>query len=281
MVNPGNEISSLDFKNIIGGPLVAVIEAQAQAALSTVNYIKTAGFNADGEVVYVSFQYPKEISPFRAGNEGQVINVNVTNSGSGYTAAPKVTFGAPPSGGREATGEARLSNGKVTEIVITDSGQGYTAAPTVTLDPPPTGGSGSPVTAEAKAEVGANKDVKAVTQQMELRVPILTMLPIPYIRIEEMSLNFNVKINSMETYNVSDQLSVGGTLEANQGWGTGSVKLKVSSSYKRTTAAGRSVERTYDMAVHVRAVQDETPGGLETILGILEQAVTSAPIKKN
>jgi hypothetical protein len=193
MPNPGNEISSLDFRNIIGGPLIAVVEAQAQAALSTVNYIKSVGFDADGKVVNVSFRYPKEVSPYRPGNEGQ--------------------------------------------------------APT-----------------------------PAVYQQMELQVPILTMLPIPYIRIEEMSLDFNVKINSMETYNVSDQLDIGGALEFQQGWGSGSVKLNVSASYKRTTSAGTSVERTYDMAVHVRAVQDEPPGGLETILGILEQAVVSTPV---
>lgn len=41
MVAPGQELSSLDFKNIIGGSLIAVVEAQAQAALSSVNFIKS------------------------------------------------------------------------------------------------------------------------------------------------------------------------------------------------------------------------------------------------
>jgi hypothetical protein len=33
-------LSSIDFESMIGGPLVAVINAQAQAAMSTVNFIK-------------------------------------------------------------------------------------------------------------------------------------------------------------------------------------------------------------------------------------------------
>ena len=36
----GKELASLDFKNLIGGPLSAVVEAQAMAAESTVNFIK-------------------------------------------------------------------------------------------------------------------------------------------------------------------------------------------------------------------------------------------------
>jgi hypothetical protein len=289
MPNPGNEISSLDFRNIIGGPLIAVVEAQAQAALSTVNYIKSVGFDADGKVVNVSFRYPKEIYPYRPGNKGQIVRVTIDEGkgGAGYTDPPIVTF-EKPTNGRAAAGTAVISGGKVTGVQITDPGEGYTSvsATTVTIAPPTAaaaaGSSTTPTTtwetAEARCEIGTQAPTPAAYQQMELQVPILTMLPIPYIRIEEMSLDFNVKINSMETYNVSDQLDIGGALEFQQGWGSGSVKLNVSASYKRTTSAGTSVERTYDMAVHVRAVQDETPGGLETILGILEQAVVSTPV---
>ena len=44
MPTPGQELSSIDFESMIGGPLVAVINAQAQAAMSTVNFIKEVGF---------------------------------------------------------------------------------------------------------------------------------------------------------------------------------------------------------------------------------------------
>ena len=44
MPTPGQELSSIDFESMIGGPLVAVINAQAQAAMTTVNFIKEVGF---------------------------------------------------------------------------------------------------------------------------------------------------------------------------------------------------------------------------------------------
>ena len=46
-VNPGQELSSINFSNMIGSPLRAVIEAQAESALSTVNFIKAVGFKQE------------------------------------------------------------------------------------------------------------------------------------------------------------------------------------------------------------------------------------------
>ena len=50
----GKELASLDFKNLIGGPLSAVVEAQAMAAESTVNFIKNMGFDQEGNPQYVT-----------------------------------------------------------------------------------------------------------------------------------------------------------------------------------------------------------------------------------
>ena len=49
--------------------------------------------------------------------------------------------------------------------------------------------------------------------------------------------------------------------------------IKASYSYKSTTNSGNRVERTFTLAIHVRAVQDEMPGGMEKILGILESSI--------
>jgi len=75
MVNPGQELSSIDFASMLGGPLMAVVDAQAKAAMSSVNFIKAVGFKAGtskdpeatdtGEPIYVSFKYPKEVAPYQ------------------------------------------------------------------------------------------------------------------------------------------------------------------------------------------------------------------------
>lgn len=72
MATPGQELASLDFENLIGGPLIAVVHAQAQAAMATVNFIKQVGFKppsglqiatdqTTGEPATVSFTYKKMV----------------------------------------------------------------------------------------------------------------------------------------------------------------------------------------------------------------------------
>jgi len=72
MATPGQELASLDFENLIGAPLIAVVHAQAQAAMATVNFIKQVGFEppagaptateqTTGEPATVTFNYKKMV----------------------------------------------------------------------------------------------------------------------------------------------------------------------------------------------------------------------------
>jgi len=227
MANPGTELASLDFGNLIGGPLTAVITAQSMAAQSTAEFIKSVGFyqkgqkDAEGEdigetPIYVDFKYPKEVSPYQPAVE------------------------------------------KVDAVA-------YVPATDTTPEVP------------AVAAVAAKDAVPAVYQTMQFSVPILTMLPIPFIKVDIMTIDFNAKITSMETQNQSSDLSVGVNLEVKQRWPGGSAKLNASVAYKKSTSSGSSVERTYSMAIHVQASQDEMPAGMEKLLGILEGAMISKP----
>jgi hypothetical protein len=205
---------------MLGGPLVAVINAQAQAAISTVNFIKEVGFKkpaaeetAGGntstqEPIYVTFKYPKELSPYQ---------------------------------------------------------------PAVPADP------GDPAAVPPRPPRAAQPAVPAVYETQKLEVPILTMLPIPFIRIDLTTIDFNAKINSVEYRKTDTNLKIDASLEAKAGWLWGSAKLKVSTSFQRTTSQGNTVDRTYSMAVHIKAVQDEMPAGMEKLLGILEGAIVSTP----
>jgi len=198
--DPGRELSSINFESMLGGPLIAVVNAQAQAAMSSVNFIKAVGFkpgNADdptkaqtGDPIYVSFKYPKEIAAFEPQQPAQV-STTITAAGAGYTAAPAVT--ASGGGGTGLTLTAALgAGGSVASIIVGSPGTGYTSAPTLAIAAPPAGGTQATATAiftAAKAAVPAQFAV------MMLEVPILTMLPIPFIRIEETTIDFNAKIN--------------------------------------------------------------------------------------
>lgn len=56
----GRELASLDFGNLIGGPLNAVVEAQAKSAIATVNFIKEVGFDKEGNVITTEFKYSRK-----------------------------------------------------------------------------------------------------------------------------------------------------------------------------------------------------------------------------
>lgn len=108
-------------------------------------------------------------------------------------------------------------------------------------------------------------DGNPVSKDVNVSVPLLAMLPIPSLRIDQVVIDFNVKLNSVESSSVSDQLGV--NAEVTAGWGP--VNFKVSASYQRKTTSNVEVKREYALNVNVKAVQDEIPAGLEKILGML------------
>lgn len=169
------ELGSIDFENLIGGPLNACVTAQANASMSTVNFIKEVGFEDDGTLRMVDFSY--------------------------------------------------------TKTVPNDDGTGTT------------------------------------TEDISLIVPFVSVLNVPSLRIETCEVDFNVKLNSVYTKDVSSEFGI--DAEVSGGWGP--VKFKVSASYKRSSSTGVKVEKEYTMGVKVVATNDQMPGGLEKVLGILSE----------
>ena len=112
---------------------------------------------------------------------------------------------------------------------------------------------------------GKAADGSPITETVAIRVPLLSLVQIPSLRIEFVDINFNVKLNSVETSNTSSTLGV--TASAQGGWGP--VKFKVSGSYQRSSATGVRVEKEYLLSVKVRAVQDELPAGMEKVFALL------------
>ena len=108
-------------------------------------------------------------------------------------------------------------------------------------------------------------------QQVNIKVPFLTMLTIPSLRIEEMVIDFNAKLTSTETSNVSSEFAASAELGINYKI----VNFKASASYKRSSNRGTSVEKTYNLGVKVTALNDEIPTGLDRILTMLEDSIVS------
>lgn len=185
-----NDLSSIPFDRMIGGPLSACIDAQEQAALSTVNFIDRVGFD------------PK--------NPGHVVNVDFTYK-------------------REGT-------------------------------------------------------------DVQLSVPLLTIVPIPFISIDTVNISFKAALKSISSEDAVDvdrqssydstnsrYLGVGSylrTAEVQRTVMRGSVSTKKDSIATQNSVY--SIEANVD--INVIARQESMPGGLAKVLEMLNQAIS---IKEN
>lgn len=121
-------------------------------------------------------------------------------------------------------------------------------------------------------------------QMVNLVVPLLTIVPIPYIAIDTIDINFvaNISASSSSVSEQSEETQMGGSLgiKANVGWGPFSASADFNANYsskkdsKATQESKYSVEYTMNVAVH--ASQSAMPAGLAAVLNILQSSITEA-----
>jgi len=171
-----SSLAALPIDDLIGAPLTAAIQAQATAAMSSVQFLREVGFDQSNNVLTVTFLYSK----------------------------------SKPDG--------------------------------------------SPGTAT-------------------LTVPLLSILNVPFIRIQDMTIDFDFTIHQIESKDLSTtkngQLATSG---GGQVWGVG-VKTSLKASYSRKEDVKSSIERTATLKIHVKAAQDEMPAGLKEVLDMLKSSI--------
>lgn len=110
-----------------------------------------------------------------------------------------------------------------------------------------------------------------------LTVPLLTVVPIPYLAISEMTIDFVAKISESitATRKAADNRRLQGSSTAKGGWGPVSGSLKASYSSTHTSSSERSskYQTELTMSIHVRATSESMPKGLGRMLDILEKAI--------
>ncbi len=114
-------------------------------------------------------------------------------------------------------------------------------------------------------------------EEFSLTVPILTITPIPYIRIDEMTIDFKAKLTDQVVHKSTSATAVSASVSGSYGsfWTPVKVNFRVSATHKTTSSRASSQKREYSMDIHVRAVQDELPQGLSRILDVLEDAISN------
>ena len=119
------------------------------------------------------------------------------------------------------------------------------------------------------------KDENGVESNFELTVPLLSITPVPYIRIDEMTIDFKAKLTDSIVRRTDTSFSLDSTVSGKYSafWSPIKLEFRVSAAYKTNSSSQASQTREYSMDIHVRAVQDAMPAGLSKILDILEDAI--------
>ena len=289
MYNPGQEISSLDFGAIIGGSLNAVIKAQSQSANTTVDFIKAVGFqkkltkDENGNTleenipINVAFTYDKEVSPAEY-REKKTWQVKVKKGGQGYAEGEnnyKLLVGDTELPVKQIT----VSNGEITDVKLDQLPDTFSAEQDAAIQVICTAGN---VTESAELTLSSTSSydaLPAVVQKMQIQVPILTMMPIPFIKIEHADIDFNVKINSVSSTNSSNTT----TTKADGSFSSGffyKTSLSASFSNQKESKESETVKKDYSLNISIHAVQDDIPAGMSRILDMLEESITAKPIEK-
>ena len=115
-------------------------------------------------------------------------------------------------------------------------------------------------------------DGSVINETVDLSVPLLTIVPVPYIRVQQAVIDFQCTVSS-STIDTS-KTSFG--LDVSASGGFFGVDFSVSASYSTESTRKSEVTRTATLKVQVTAVQDQIPAGLAKVLDILQTAVSDS-----
>jgi hypothetical protein len=119
------------------------------------------------------------------------------------------------------------------------------------------------------------KDENGDEKVFELTVPLLAITSVPYIRIDEMTIDFKAKLTDTIVRKTNSSFSLDSSVSGKYSsfWSPIKLSFRVSAAYKTSTSTTAASKREYSLDIHVRAVQDEMPGGLGKILDMLEDSI--------
>jgi len=105
-------------------------------------------------------------------------------------------------------------------------------------------------------------DGTITSETMNIKAPVLSIVPIPALLIDEVDVKFNMEVKT--SAESSSKTDASASLAGKAGWGPFSVKISGSVSTHRENT--RKTDNSAKYEVHVHASQSEPPEGLMRVL---------------
>jgi hypothetical protein len=94
--------------------------------------------------------------------------------------------------------------------------------------------------------------------------------------VEEVVITFNAKVSSTTQTSTVDTSQYASTYATRWWWWWNTASFSSSYSSQNTRRNSNTEERTFEIEVTVKAVQDDVPAGMAKVLDILEEAIVAA-----
>jgi len=266
-----DEMSNIPFGKIIGGPLIATVEAQGNAARTTVRFLQEnciddysdaptwddVGENGNQDVLSLPSSLANQLPPTERRMHPKklpakilpkgcyVHGSSVSWDGRYYVAKQRVPGDISPTSeaGKEYWREVGVTNIRTVNFRYDQ---------------------------KVKTPNGVSKDSHSLT------IPLMAMVPIPFLRIQQLDVDFNVKLASVEATSSVGRVRAQASVSKRFGFKRfgPSVSIGASFSAQRTKGESNKVSRSYDMGVKIRAGQAEMPVGVERMINLLDKLIT-------
>src|SRR5258706_15888286 len=124
--------------------------------------------------------------------------------------------------------------------------------------------------------------VAATNQTATITVPILSVVPIPFFSIDEMTIDFVAKITEAITASsrASSNSVKSASAQGQGGWGpvSGGFKAGMSSTHTSTSERSSKYQTELTMSIHVLASSESMPKGMGRVLDMLAGLIKSERI---
>ncbi|MDC5721736.1 DUF2589 domain-containing protein [Vibrio europaeus] len=116
-------------------------------------------------------------------------------------------------------------------------------------------------------------------EDVGLEVPVLAIVNIPNLMVDEVDITFDMEVKSSETSSETNDSQGSFSANAKVGWGPLSVTAKVSGSVSSHKENTRSSDNSAKYHVNVHASQAGTPEGLSRVLDIIQDSVAPKSVE--
>lgn len=111
-------------------------------------------------------------------------------------------------------------------------------------------------------------------QNVDIEVPMLSIVNIPNLQIDNVDITFDMSINNVDSTSSSEDHQMGFKGGAKVGWGPFSLNVEVSGSVSAHKESSRKTDQSAKYHVDVKASQAGTPEGLSRVLDMMNQSIT-------